>query len=75
MHAISLNGLAFQSIINIIIERKPFHKGSTTDPQQQQQQCYQRLELNIFLINLFDFFIQYLNLSNSFFTKKLKSLK
>jgi len=30
MHAISQNGLAFQSIINIIIERKPFHKGSTT---------------------------------------------
>jgi len=30
MHATSLNGLAFQSIINIIIERMPFHKGSTT---------------------------------------------
>jgi len=28
MRTISLNGLVFQSIINIIIERKPFHKGS-----------------------------------------------
>jgi len=29
-HAFNKYGLAFQSIINIIIERKPFHKGSTT---------------------------------------------
>jgi len=29
MHAISLKGIAFQSIINII-EREPFHKASTT---------------------------------------------
>jgi len=29
-HAFNKYGLAFQSIINIIIERKPFNKGSTT---------------------------------------------
>jgi len=52
MDAISLNGLAFQSIINIIIERKLFHKGSIKiDPFEKKQK--------IILINLFDFFVPY----------------
>jgi len=55
MHAISRNGLAFQSIIILLLKESCF----TKDQPQQKQQCQQRLELNIF--HLFDSFVEYLH--------------
>jgi len=57
MHVMSLNGLAFQSIINIIIENKPFYKGSTTTTIIKAST---KAGIKKILINLFYFFVQYL---------------